>query len=53
MGGGAIPILKLLIYSDPHFCEFSSIIRSQGKKFSVRLENLIKSVNWVENLAIE
>lgn len=45
--------MKYLIYGDVHFCEYSSIIRSEGKKYSSRLENLIKSVNWAENLALE
>ena len=43
--------MKLCIYSDPHWCTYSSIIRSRGEKFSKRLENLIKSINWVEDLA--
>ncbi|MCK9470224.1 MAG: metallophosphoesterase [Bacilli bacterium] len=45
--------MKYLIYGDVHFCEYSSIIRSEGKKYSTRLENLIKSVSWAENLALE
>jgi len=45
--------MKYLIYTDVHFCEYSSIIRMEGTKYSVRLENLIKSINWAENLAIE
>lgn len=45
--------MKYLIYSDVHFCEYSSIIRSEGQKYSTRLENLINSVNWAENLALE
>jgi len=44
---------RFLVYSDAHFCEYSSIVRSEGKKYSTRLENLIKSVNWAENLALE
>lgn len=45
--------MKILIYTDNHFCSNSSIIRSKGKRFSTRLENQIESINWVENLAIE
>lgn len=43
--------MKFLIYSDVHFCENSSIVRSIGKKYSTRLENLIKSINWAEDFA--
>ena len=43
--------MKVCIYSDPHWCENSSIIRSKGLKYSTRLENLIESMNWVEQLA--
>lgn len=45
--------MKYLIYSDVHFCEYSSIIRLEGKKYSVRLENLISSLNWAEDLALK
>lgn len=45
--------MKILIYSDVHWCEYSSIVRKRGEKYSQRLENLIKSVNWAENLAVE
>lgn len=44
---------KFLIYTDVHFSEFSSIIRSQGIEFSTRLENVVKSVDWAEDLAIK
>lgn len=43
--------MKFLIYSDNHFCERSSIITKQGNKYSVRLENQLQSLNWVERLA--
>jgi DNA repair exonuclease SbcCD nuclease subunit len=45
--------MKYLILGDVHFCEYSSIIRSEGEKYSIRLENLIASINWAENLALE
>ena len=45
--------MRLLIYSDVHWCVYSSILRERGEIFSKRLENLIKSVNWAEGLAIE
>lgn len=37
--------MKILIYADNHFCETSSIIRSYGDKYTLRLENQIKSIN--------
>lgn len=45
--------LKLLLFTDNHYCESSSIIRFRGNKYSVRLENQIASLNWVENLALK
>lgn len=43
--------MHVLIFSDPHWCQNSSIVRSRGNKYSTRLENLIESINWVEQLA--
>ena len=43
--------MKILIYSDNHFCEQFSIITKMGDKYSQRLENQIKSLNWAEDLA--
>ena len=45
--------MKFLIYTDPHFCTYSSIVRSRGNKYSTRLENLIDSLNWVQKTAKE
>ena len=42
--------MRILIYSDNHFCTSSSIINGVGEKYSVRLENQIDSLNWVEEL---
>ena len=42
--------MKILIYSDNHWCQYSSIVRKRGEKYSLRLENQIKSLNWVEDL---
>lgn len=44
--------MKVLIYSDVHFSQDSSIVRSMGDKYSIRLEHLIKSLNWAEELAV-
>lgn len=42
---------RYLIYSDCHFSQYSSILRSMGEKYSVRLHNLINSISWAEGLA--
>lgn len=36
---------KFLIASDLHWSQYSSIVRKRGKKYSVRLHNLINSMN--------
>lgn len=45
--------MKILLYTDNHFCSTSSIIRGRGQKYSLRLENQIKSINWAEDLAVK
>jgi len=45
--------MKYLIYTDCHFSQYSSIVRTRGKKYSTRLENLIRSISWAEHLADE
>lgn len=42
--------MKIGISSDWHISQFSSIVRSFGKKHSTRLEHLINSINWAEEL---
>lgn len=42
---------KILVYTDNHFTQYSSILRSRGIKYSRRLENQIQTVDWVEKLA--
>ena len=42
---------KYLLYSDTHFSQYSSIVRSRGAKYSTRLHNLINSISWAERLA--
>lgn len=44
---------KILLFTDNHFSSTSSLIRSNGEKFSTRLENQIQSLNWLEQVAIE
>lgn len=43
--------MKILCYTDLHWCKFSSVIRELSDKYSVRLEHLLDSVNWAEKLA--
>lgn len=45
--------MKILIFSDCHWSTNSSIVRSRGQKFSTRLEFLINSMNWLNELAIK
>jgi len=45
--------MRILVYTDNHFCEKTSIINKLGTKYSLRLENQIASINWAENLAHE
>ncbi len=42
--------MKIGIIGDVHWCQYSSIIRRRGEKYSFRLENCIKSVDWAESL---
>ena len=44
---------KILLYTDVHLSTSSSIIRKRGHNYSDRLENVIKSVTWAENKAVE
>ena len=45
--------MKILLFADLHMCPRSSIISKWGNKYPIRLENCIKSVNWLEQLAVE
>jgi hypothetical protein len=42
--------MKICIVGDVHFSQYSSILRQRGKTFSIRLENLISSINWAEDM---
>lgn len=44
--------MKLCIYTDNHFSQYSSIVRGNDGKTSVRLKNQVDSINWVEELAV-
>ncbi len=43
--------MKILVFSDCHWSTNSSIVRSRGQKFSTRLDFLINSMNWLNELA--
>ena len=43
--------MKVLIIGDVHWSQYSSILRSRNEYHSVRLDNLIYSVNWAEEQA--
>ena len=42
--------MKIGIIGDIHWCQYSSIVRKRGKKYSLRLENCIDSITWAEAL---
>lgn len=44
---------KILIYTDNHFCATSSIVRGRGNKYTLRLENQIKTMEWLVDKAQE
>lgn len=44
-------MIKVAICGDVHWSTYSSIIRKRGRKYSHRLERLIKSLKWFEKLA--
>lgn len=43
---------KILIYTDNHFCSTSSIVRGRGKRYTIRLENQLETMNWLVDTAI-
>ena len=45
--------MKILLFTDLHMCPQASIINKWGTKYPKRLENCIKSVNWLERKAEE
>ena len=45
--------MKALIFADLHMCPQASIINKWGTKYPKRLENCIKSINWLERKAEE
>lgn len=45
--------MRICIWGDNHWSQYSSIVRKRGQKYSCRLENSIQSLNWVEKLAVD
>ena len=45
--------MKYLLFTDVHWSLNTSIVRSKGQTYSTRLELLVKSLNWVNELAVE
>lgn len=44
-------MIRIVISGDQHCSQYSSIVRSRGKVYSTRLENLIESITWLEELS--
>lgn len=44
--------MKILLFTDNHFCEKSSILQGYGTRYSLRLENQIKTQDWIEQTAL-
>ena len=44
--------MKILLFSDVHFSKTTSILKSIGTNYTVRLEKLVQSMNWVNKLAL-
>jgi DNA repair exonuclease SbcCD nuclease subunit len=42
--------MKILLFSDVHWSKTSSIVKGLGNNYTQRLEYLIKSMNWVNEL---
>ena len=45
--------MRYLLYSDNHFCQYSSILRGRGKKYSLRLENQLDTMSWIYDTAVD
>lgn len=43
--------MKILLYTDVHWSQYSSIMRMRGEEFSLRLEKIVSGLNWAEKLA--
>lgn len=43
--------MRICIWGDNHWSQYSSIVRKRGSDYSLRLENGIQSINWAEHMA--
>lgn len=41
--------MKILLFGDAHFCERSSIVTKYGQRYSIRLENQLRTFNWIKD----
>lgn len=44
--------MKYLIIADNHFCTTSSVLLKRGERYSTRLENQIKSLEWANSFGL-
>lgn len=44
--------MRILCFTDNHFCENYSIVKKYGTNYSIRLENQLDSLNWLEETAV-
>lgn len=45
--------MKVLIFSDIHWSQNTSILRSYGERYSTRLELLVSTMDWINRTAVE
>lgn len=45
--------MRILLFTDVHWSAYTNIVRQAGEKYSKRLELLISSMNWVNELAVK
>ena len=45
--------MNILLYTDVHLCARSSVIRTPGERYSMRLENIIECMAWINQLKKE
>lgn len=45
--------MNIAVIGDVHWSVYSSIVRTRGRKYSTRLENLIQTINWCEKEALK
>lgn len=43
--------MKILIYTDPHVCGSLSIVKGRGSRYTYRLENMIKTFQFINQTA--